>query len=140
MWKNNSSAYVSPYIFQSNIIFIIYYPLIPYKCWSRKSNVQCSPEPDDLNPCEDIMGRCWLRISVWIVGIGALLSNFIVLLVVLRKSFNFSVPRFLMSNLAFADFCSAVYLLLLAYEDFASKENYFNYAFTWQNGTIITCI
>lgn len=102
----------------------------------RISYVQCTPEPDDLNPCENIMGRYWLRIAVWIVGIGALCLNIIVLLVVLRKRFNFSVPRFLMSNLAFADLCTAIYLLLLAYEDFVSKENYFNYAFTWQNGKV----
>ncbi|VVC37554.1 GPCR, rhodopsin-like, 7TM,Leucine-rich repeat,Leucine-rich repeat domain, L domain-like,G protein- [Cinara cedri] len=101
---------------------------------TTKSIVQCSPKPDDLNPCEDIMGQIWLRISVWIVGIGALLPNFVVMLVAFRKKLHFSVPRFLMGNLAFADFFTAVYLLLLAYEDVISKDNYFNYASTWQYG------
>jgi len=101
---------------------------------SRKSVVKCSPQPDALNPCEDIMGFYWLRISVWLVGSVALMANVVVLTVVFRKSFNNSVPRFLMSNLAFADFCTAVYLLLLAYEDLVSSEKYFNYAYTWQNG------
>ncbi|KAF0773538.1 lutropin-choriogonadotropic hormone receptor-like, partial [Aphis craccivora] len=101
---------------------------------SRESDVKCWPQPNALNPCEDIMGFYWLRVCVWLVGIAALLANVVVLLVVFRKKFNYSVPRFLMSNLAFADFCTAIYLLLLAYEDLVSSEKYFNYAYTWQNG------
>lgn len=101
---------------------------------SRRSDVQCWPQPDALNPCEDIMGFFWLRVSVWLVGSAALLANVVVLMVVFRKDFNHSVPRFLMSNLAFADFCTAIYLLLLAYEDLVSSEKYFNYAYSWQNG------
>lgn len=101
---------------------------------SRESDVKCWPQPNALNPCEDIMGFYWLRVCVWLVGILALLANVVVLLVVFRKKFNYSVPRFLMSNLAFADFCTAIYLLLLAYEDLVSSEKYFNYAYTWQNG------
>lgn len=101
---------------------------------SSRSDVKCWPQPDALNPCEDIMGFYWLRVSVWLVGSAALLANVVVLTVVFRKNFNHSVPRFLMSNLAFADFCTAIYLLLLAYEDLVSSEKYFNYAYTWQNG------
>lgn len=29
-------------------------------------NVHCFPKPDALNPCEDVMGFEWLRVSVWI--------------------------------------------------------------------------
>ncbi|XP_022166335.1 lutropin-choriogonadotropic hormone receptor-like isoform X2 [Myzus persicae] len=101
---------------------------------TTRSDVQCWPQPDALNPCEDIMGFFWLRVSVWLVGSAALLANVVVLMVVFRKDFNHSVPRFLMSNLAFADFCTAIYLLLLAYEDLVSSEKYFNYAYSWQNG------
>ncbi|XP_026816863.1 lutropin-choriogonadotropic hormone receptor-like isoform X1 [Rhopalosiphum maidis] len=101
---------------------------------TTRSDVKCWPQPNALNPCEDIMGFYWLRVCVWLVGIAALLANVVVMLVVFRKKFNYSVPRFLMSNLAFADFCTAIYLLLLAYEDLVSSEKYFNYAYTWQNG------
>lgn len=104
----------------------------------RGSDVKCWPRPNALNPCEDIMGFYWLRICVWLVGIAALLANLVVLLVAFRKRSNKSVPRFLMSNLAFADFCTAIYLLLLAYEDLESSEKYFNYAYNWQNGKYIT--
>jgi len=103
---------------------------------SRKSDVKCWPQPDALNPCEDIMGFYWLRVCVWLVGIAGLLANLVVMTVVFRKNFSHSVPRFLMCNLAFADFCTAIYLLLLAYKDLESSETYFNYAYSWQNGNI----
>lgn len=80
------------------------------------------------------MGFYWLRVCVWLVGIAALLANLVVLLVAFRRRSSRSAPRFLMSNLAFADFCTAIYLLLLAYEDLESSEKYFNYAYSWQNG------
>lgn len=102
----------------------------------RKVTVKCWPQPNALNPCENIMGFDWLRICVWMVGITALLANMVVLLVLFCKRSHTSVSRFLMSNLAFADFCTAIYLLLLAYEDKESNETYFNYAYTWQNGNI----
>ncbi|XP_060858786.1 lutropin-choriogonadotropic hormone receptor-like isoform X2 [Metopolophium dirhodum] len=101
---------------------------------NTRADVQCWPQPDAFNPCEDIMGFYWLRVCVWLVGIAALLANLVVMTVVFRKNFNHSVPRFLMCNLAFADFCTAIYLLLLAYKDLESSEKYFNYAYSWQNG------
>ncbi|XP_050529471.1 lutropin-choriogonadotropic hormone receptor-like isoform X3 [Daktulosphaira vitifoliae] len=99
-----------------------------------KLSVKCLPRPDALNPCEDIMGFYWLRLCVWLVGVTALLGNMVVLLVMIRKRANKSVPRFLMCNLAFADFCTAIYLLLLAWQDLQSSDKYFNYAYHWQTG------
>ncbi|XP_060520977.1 lutropin-choriogonadotropic hormone receptor-like isoform X2 [Cylas formicarius] len=40
----------------------------------RKQNVNCIPEPNDLNPCEDIMGFTWLRNAVWLVVILAVVG------------------------------------------------------------------
>lgn len=130
-------VYFKAVLYMFTLLFVI---IIDQHNWSkftfcsRKSGIKCWPQPNALNPCEDIMGFYWLRVSVWLVGISALMANLVVLLVVTRKKATNSVPRFLMSNLAFADFCTAVYLLLLAYEDLESSERYFNYAYNWQNG------
>ena len=51
----------------------------------RETNVQCYPVPDELNPCEDVMGSQWLRLSVWIVVILAVLGNIAVLLVLITN-------------------------------------------------------
>nr|XP_022902610.1 follicle-stimulating hormone receptor-like [Onthophagus taurus] len=102
--------------------------------YKRSSPVHCYPEPNALNPCEDIMGSSYLRISVWFVVILAVMGNLAVIVVVLFSGGEITVSRFLMSNLAFADFCMGLYLLLIASMDFHSVGSYFNFAFDWQYG------
>nr|XP_016932820.2 lutropin-choriogonadotropic hormone receptor [Drosophila suzukii]XP_036675521.1 lutropin-choriogonadotropic hormone receptor [Drosophila suzukii]XP_036675522.1 lutropin-choriogonadotropic hormone receptor [Drosophila suzukii] len=101
----------------------------------RKPNIECYPMPNDLNPCEDVMGYQWLRISVWIVVALAVVGNVAVLTVILSiRPESTPVPRFLMCHLAFADLCLGVYLLLVASIDAHSMGEYFNYAYDWQYG------
>ncbi|XP_023035497.1 follicle-stimulating hormone receptor [Drosophila willistoni] len=101
----------------------------------RKPNIECYPMPDDLNPCEDVMGYQWLRISVWVVVALAVVGNVAVLTVILSiKPETSSVARFLMCHLAFADLCLGLYLLLVASIDAHSMGEYFNYAYDWQYG------
>lgn len=47
-----------------------------------------------------------------------------------------TVPKFLMSNLAFADLCMGLYLLLIAAIDVHSMGEYFNFAYDWQYGKL----
>ena len=51
--------------------------------WSDVENRQviCTPKPDAFNPCEDIMGNNWLRVTVWFVLIAALFGNFSVFVI-----------------------------------------------------------
>ncbi|KAJ8976709.1 hypothetical protein NQ317_000141 [Molorchus minor] len=101
--------------------------------------VDCSPEPNALNPCEDIMGSTWLRMSVWCVLTLALLGNLSVIIVVIFGESDINVSRFLICNLAFADFCMGLYLLLIASMDYHSVGEYFNYAYNWQYGKWLGC-
>lgn len=48
----------------------------------RLQSVQCTPDPNALNPCEDIMGFIWLRNSVWFVVILAVVGNVAVVVVI----------------------------------------------------------
>ncbi|KAI5740260.1 hypothetical protein M8J76_002196 [Diaphorina citri] len=100
----------------------------------KRHQVTCTPIPDALNPCEDIMGYAWLRLCVWFVISAAIVGNAAVLAVTLSRTSEKSVPRFLISHLAMADLCMAFYLLLLAVKDLQSTEVYFNYAYDWQKG------
>ena len=36
---------------------------------SVQRRLECWPEPDELNPCEDVMGSSMLRVTVWLVHI-----------------------------------------------------------------------
>ncbi|KAM6964995.1 thyrotropin receptor [Aplochiton taeniatus] len=96
--------------------------------------VTCSPAPDEFNPCEDIMGFGFLRVSVWFVSLLAVLGNALALLVLLTSHYKLSVSRFLMCHLAFADLCMGIYLLLIASVDVHTRAEYFNHAIDWQTG------
>lgn len=96
--------------------------------------VTCSPAPDDFNPCEDIMGFSFLRVSVWFVSLLAVLGNVLVLFVLLTSHYKLSVSRFLMCHLAFADLCMGIYLLLIASVDLHTQSEYYNHAIDWQTG------
>ncbi|XP_068948455.1 thyrotropin receptor [Petaurus breviceps papuanus] len=106
-----------------------------YTVCGGNEDVACSPEPDEFNPCEDIMGYEFLRIIVWFVNLLALLGNFFVLFIIVTSHYKLTVPRFLMCNLAFADFCMGIYLLLIASVDLYTRSEYYNYAIDWQTGS-----
>ncbi|XP_057634288.1 lutropin-choriogonadotropic hormone receptor isoform X3 [Chionomys nivalis] len=97
--------------------------------------LQCAPEPDAFNPCEDIMGYAFLRVLIWLINILAIVGNLTVLFVLLTSRYKLTVPRFLMCNLSFADFCMGLYLLLIASVDSQTKGQYYNYAIDWQTGS-----
>ncbi|XP_056424022.1 follicle-stimulating hormone receptor isoform X3 [Hyla sarda] len=97
-------------------------------------NVACYPKPDEFNPCEDIMGYSFLRILMWCISILAITGNITVLVILITSKSKFTVPKFLMCNLSFADFCMGIYLLLIACVDIKTKSQYYNYAIDWQTG------
>ncbi|XP_026928296.2 lutropin-choriogonadotropic hormone receptor isoform X1 [Acinonyx jubatus] len=96
--------------------------------------LRCAPEPDAFNPCEDIMGYDFLRVLIWLINILAIMGNVTVLFVLLTSRYKLTVPRFLMCNLSFADFCMGLYLLLIASVDSQTKGQYYNHAIDWQTG------
>ncbi|XP_005148917.2 thyrotropin receptor isoform X2 [Melopsittacus undulatus] len=105
-----------------------------YPVCGSNEDVICTPEPDEFNPCEDIMGYQFLRIVVWFVNLLAILGNIFVLCILLTSHYKLTVPRFLMCNLAFADFCMGLYLLLIASVDLYTRSEYYNHAIEWQTG------
>nr|XP_008100964.1 PREDICTED: follicle-stimulating hormone receptor-like [Anolis carolinensis] len=96
--------------------------------------VTCFPEPDAFNPCEDIMGYNVLRILIWFINILAIMGNLVVFIILVSSQYKLTVPRFLMCNLAFADLCTGIYLLLIAIKDVQTRSQYYNYAIDWQAG------
>ena len=96
--------------------------------------MKCYPAPDALNPCEDVMGSNWLRGSVWVVVSLTVIGNVCVLVVLFSNRSELTVPKFLMCNLALADFSMGMYLLFIASIDLHSMGEYFNFAFDWQYG------
>ncbi|XP_061024799.1 follicle-stimulating hormone receptor isoform X2 [Eubalaena glacialis] len=114
--------------------FDMMYSEFDYDLCNEVVDVTCSPEPDAFNPCEDIMGYDILRVLIWFISILAIIGNTLVLLVLITSQYKLTVPRFLMCNLAFADLCIGIYLLLIASVDIHTKSQYHNYAIDWQTG------
>ena len=110
------------------------YSEFDYDLCNEVVDVICSPEPDAFNPCEDIMGHDILRVLIWFISILATTGNIIVLVILITSQYKLTVPRFLMCNLAFADLCIGIYLLLIASVDIHTKTQYHNYAIDWQTG------
>ncbi|XP_051013069.1 follicle-stimulating hormone receptor isoform X2 [Acomys russatus] len=105
-----------------------------YDLCNEVVDVTCSPKPDAFNPCEDIMGYTILRVLIWFISILAITGNTTVLVILTTSQYKLTVPRFLMCNLAFADLCIGIYLLLIASVDIHTKSQYHNYAIDWQTG------
>ena len=83
-------------------------------------NIECIPKPSPFMPCEDLFDFWTLRCSVWLVFLLAVLGNATVIVVMLFGRTKLDVPRFLVANLALADFLMGIYLSILALVDSAT--------------------
>lgn len=135
---NYSDSYLPTYkhVRYISLFFCCTYLYLKEIIYFSIPEIECFPQADALNPCEDIMGVPWLRISVWCVIVLAILGNLAVIVVFVFSHTDFNVSRFLICNLAFADFCMGFYLLLIASMDIHSVGEYFNFAYNWQFGKI----
>lgn len=109
------------------------YPELEFNCLNNPF-VKCTPEPDAFNPCEDLLGFPFLRCLTWIITIFAVSGNLAVLIILLISHHKLTISRFLMCNLAFADLCMGLYLMLIAFMDRRSRHEYYNHATDWQTG------
>uniref|UniRef100_A0A087XGS9 Thyrotropin receptor n=1 Tax=Poecilia formosa TaxID=48698 RepID=A0A087XGS9_POEFO len=100
----------------------------------QDTGLLCTPLPDALNPCEDVMSQGFLRVLVWVVSLLAISANSLALFILLTSQQKLSVTRFLLGHLAFADGCMGMYLLLIATVDYYTHSNYYHYAISWQTG------
>lgn len=111
----------------------IQYPDLELDC-SNSPYIKCTPTPDAFNPCEDLLGFPFLRCLSWIITVFAVAGNLAVMLILLVSQHKLTISRFLMWNLAFADLCMGLYLMLIAFMDIHSRHEYYNHATDWQTG------
>uniref|UniRef100_A0A4W6E047 Lutropin-choriogonadotropic hormone receptor n=1 Tax=Lates calcarifer TaxID=8187 RepID=A0A4W6E047_LATCA len=109
------------------------YPDLEFDCLNNPF-VKCTPKPDAFNPCEDLLGFPFLRCLTWIITVFAVTGNLAVLVILLIGHRKLTISRFLMCNLAFADLCMGLYLMLIAFMDHYSRHEYYNHATDWQTG------
>lgn len=72
--------------------------------------ILCLPLPGPFLPCQDLFDWWTLRCGVWLVFLCAMLGNGTVVFVLIFARSKMDVPRFLVCNLAAADFFMGIYL------------------------------
>ena len=80
-----------------------------------------------------------LRISMWVLGISALIGNVYVVVVRIREktyTANQAKQTFLVGNLAVSDCQMGVYMLILASVDLYYGDNYFIYSDQWRSSPL----
>ena len=102
---------------------------------ASREKLTCTPENDAFNPCGDLLGSVALRVCSWFVLVFALLGNSIKLVVLLLNKRKITIAKILMCNLAFANLCMGVFLLMIASADLYSLGQYQNFAIRWQYRT-----
>ncbi|KAA0194374.1 hypothetical protein HAZT_HAZT001868 [Hyalella azteca] len=100
-----------------------------------RAPVLCIPKPGPFMPCRDLFDWWTLRCGVWIVFLLALLGNGTVVVVLCFARSKIDVPRFLVANLALADFFMGIYLGFLAVVDASTLGEFRMYAIPWQMST-----
>ncbi|XP_041969979.1 lutropin-choriogonadotropic hormone receptor [Aricia agestis] len=98
----------------------------------KTPRVTCLPLPGPFLPCVDLFDWWTLRCGVWAVFLLALLGNGTVVFVLLFSRSRIDVPRFLVTNLATADFCMGIYLGFLAVVDAGTLGEFRSHAISWQ--------
>ncbi|KAK4886478.1 hypothetical protein RN001_002749 [Aquatica leii] len=94
--------------------------------------INCVPLPGPFLPCQDLFDWWTLRCGVWLVFLCAMLGNGTVVFVLIFSRSKMDVPRFLVCNLAAADFFMGLYLGFLAVVDASTLGEFRMYALPWQ--------
>ena len=94
--------------------------------------IECRPEPDAFNPCQDVMGTHVLRALSWIISIFAIIGNLFQLMILFYNQQDLSVYKLLMCNIAVANLMMGMYLLVLCCVDTYTYGKYYNFVQCWQ--------
>ncbi|XP_078050544.1 G-protein coupled receptor rickets isoform X2 [Augochlora pura] len=124
-YPGNLPSYVEDYFEEQNGRVTLPAQTLP-------SRVQCLPQPGPFLPCQDLFDWWTLRCGVWVVFLLAMLGNGTVVFVLIFSRSKMDVPRFLVCNLAAADFFMGIYLGLLAVVDASTLGEFRMYAIPWQ--------
>ncbi|XP_037038816.1 lutropin-choriogonadotropic hormone receptor isoform X2 [Bradysia coprophila] len=125
-YPGNLPAYVEEYFEEETT------PTRPFSSELTPGSVQCLPMPGPFLPCQDLFDWWTLRCGVWVVFLLAMLGNGTVVFVLIFSRSKMDVPRFLVCNLAAADFFMGIYLGMLAVVDASTLGEFRMYAIPWQ--------
>ncbi|XP_064078759.1 relaxin receptor 1-like isoform X2 [Macrobrachium nipponense] len=113
-------------------LYHVYFKRFRY-CGYLPSVPDCWPKTDGVSSFEHLLVRMELRVGVWLVAMLTLLGNMTVLFGrVLNRDDNKILSLFI-RNLAVADLCTGVYLLVMASKDLQFRSEYHEHAYYWMS-------
>ena len=95
---------------------------------------------DDRSPyltCERLLSDRVLMVMMWVIGLGAVFGNTLVLVLRQKNMVKNKVQDLLLSNLALSDLMMGVYMLIIASADLYFADNFPMESESWRSG--ITC-
>ncbi|XP_057304056.1 lutropin-choriogonadotropic hormone receptor-like [Hydractinia symbiolongicarpus] len=106
--------------------------LVGGKPKGKYMEVECNPEPDAFNPCQDVMGTNVLRVFSWVISMFAIIGNMFQLVILFHSRQELSVYKLLMYNLGFSNLLMGIYLMVLCCVDSYTYGEYYNFVQSWQ--------
>lgn len=103
---------------------------------------ECYPKAGPFSGCENLMQNSFLRMSLWLLGIAAVVGNGFVVFLRIKRGDVFPsrdgspVQPILIMNLAIADFFTGIYLIIIAFADLAYDNVYYRHSESWQTGAL----
>ncbi|KAI0227369.1 hypothetical protein LSAT2_022198, partial [Lamellibrachia satsuma] len=95
----------------------------------------CSPQPDEFSSCEDLMTNPLLQVSIWVLGISALVGNLFVIVWRIRTDAS-KASSFFVINLGCSDFLMGLYLLIIGSVDAHYRGVYIVHADAWRSSNL----
>ena len=86
--------------------------------------------------CKRMLDKFLLRMSMWILGVSALVFNLLVFFFRCVEKDGSKVQKFLISNLSLSDLLMGVSMVLLAGADAYFGEYFPSYASSWRSGSL----
>ncbi|XP_072016503.1 G-protein coupled receptor GRL101-like [Amphiura filiformis] len=89
--------------------------------------------------CGSLMQNSVLRVSMWVLGISALIGNVFVVAVRVKEKTTSAIQAkqsFLIGNLAVSDFLMGIYMLVLSSADLYYSDEYFIYSDQWRSSNV----
>ena len=106
-----------------------------YKFCCFSNATMCFPRADEFSSCDDLLANGTLQISIWVLGVMALLGNLaaISLRCIKEKS---SPTSKLITNLGISDLLMGIYLLIIATADQWYRGVYIIYEEEWRKNVL----
>ncbi|XP_073240122.1 G-protein coupled receptor GRL101-like [Porites lutea] len=91
---------------------------------------------DAFSGCNRMIHHQSLRISIWLLGLLAVLGNLAVIAWRMIRREDHPIQSCLLTNLALSDFLMGVYLMIISIQDQILSGNYFSYDRKWRSGEL----